>query len=295
MKIQDFDKDFYNVIEPYYSKKLYAEAVRNAILYIEDIIKKLSGLDYDGEKLINDAFSEKDPIIKINKCETTTEKDIQRSIYYIIRGLICGYRNPISHELNFVYGKREADTVLLLINNIILPKFDNSVNRINEIFDSIFINNREYSAQFFDSCISNIKHGQAYSLIQTVFRRLNEIKNDKYTYFILLLYNYLSSDERKSINKDINELLISDDKIKIARFFNLFPAPTWQFVDNNTKIKYENSVFHFFNKDYDLCNYKFIIDDIGKWIRFFENKEKIFNAYKNRWENDKRYSSFFEY
>ena len=62
-------------IRTHYENKDYTEVVRDALLCLTTEIRKKSDLtDSDGVDLINKAFSEKQPLIKINKLETTTDK-----------------------------------------------------------------------------------------------------------------------------------------------------------------------------------------------------------------------------
>ena len=58
-------------IKTHYDNKDYTEVVRDALLCLTTEIRKKSDLkDNDGVDLINKAFSEKQPLIKINKLET---------------------------------------------------------------------------------------------------------------------------------------------------------------------------------------------------------------------------------
>lgn len=62
-------------IKTHYDNKDYTEVVRDALLCLTTEIRKKSDLkDNDGVDLINKAFSEKQPLIKINKLETETDK-----------------------------------------------------------------------------------------------------------------------------------------------------------------------------------------------------------------------------
>ena len=68
-------------IKMHYDNKDYTEVVRDAILCLMSEIRKKSDLqNSDGVDLINKAFSEKNPIIKINKMQTETEKNKQKVV-----------------------------------------------------------------------------------------------------------------------------------------------------------------------------------------------------------------------
>jgi len=94
LKNEEFEKS----IEVHYKKEDYTESIRDALLYLcSEIRKKSDLLDNDGVDLINKAFSEKKPLIKINKLETENDKNIHRGICDLSKGLIEYFRNPMSH------------------------------------------------------------------------------------------------------------------------------------------------------------------------------------------------------
>ena len=82
----------------HYENKDYTEVIRDAILCLMNEIRKKSDLqDDDGVDLINKAFSEKKPLIKINKMQTQTEKNKHRGINDLSKGIVEYFRNPMSH------------------------------------------------------------------------------------------------------------------------------------------------------------------------------------------------------
>ena len=55
----------------------YARAVEEAYKCINNTVKIKSGLSADGQDLMNQAFSPKNPVLKINKLKTDSEKNQQ--------------------------------------------------------------------------------------------------------------------------------------------------------------------------------------------------------------------------
>ena len=88
-----------DAFKSHYNNKDYTEVVRDALLCMTTEIRRKSNLtDDDGVDLINKAFSEKNPLIKINKLATTTDKNKQSGIRDLSKGLIEYFRNPMSHS-----------------------------------------------------------------------------------------------------------------------------------------------------------------------------------------------------
>jgi len=141
-------------IATHYENKDYTEVVRDALLCLMNEIRKKSDLvDNDGIDLINKAFSENNPLIKINKLETTTDKNKHRGIMDLSKGLIEYFRNPMSHSKQ-EYSKKVADAILVLLDEVVLEEIvgSKSINSIDdwylEITNEIFPNTERYAKNF---------------------------------------------------------------------------------------------------------------------------------------------------
>ncbi len=87
----------------------YREAILNAFISLIDYIKELSGLDLDGDDLMNNVFSfnydkeqrkiTKYPTICINELKNKTDRDEQIGFKYLCRGAAAFVRNPKAHKL----------------------------------------------------------------------------------------------------------------------------------------------------------------------------------------------------
>ena len=145
---EDLKKEFWNSIKLHYEKDCYNDALKDACFYVIELIQqKGDNIDLDGEKLINEFFSEQKPKILINNNSTKSEKDEQRGFGFILRGIICAVRNPLSHSKKHSFSKEETDAILLFINNYILNKLDNTkeFGYVDNWFDFIFIKNNNDS------------------------------------------------------------------------------------------------------------------------------------------------------
>jgi len=111
--------DLWDVISSHYEKQDYTEAIRDALLHVNEIVREKSGLvDKDGVKLMESAFLGKNAALRINKYETETEKNIQEGIGFALKGLMMSVRNPISHE-KLSYSEEDALAIILYVNYIL--------------------------------------------------------------------------------------------------------------------------------------------------------------------------------
>lgn len=76
----------------------YARAVEEAYKCLNNRVKVKTGLDKDGQDLMNQAFSEKNPILKLNNLKTVSQRDEQIGYMLIFGGCMTGIRNPRAHE-----------------------------------------------------------------------------------------------------------------------------------------------------------------------------------------------------
>lgn len=87
----------------------YREAILNAFICLIDYVKERTGLDLDGDALMNQVFSinydkeqrriTKYPIIRINELQNMSDRDEQQGFMFLYKGAVGGIRNPKAHKL----------------------------------------------------------------------------------------------------------------------------------------------------------------------------------------------------
>ena len=91
--------DIVRVSKRAFESKLYAEAILNAYKEVIVRVREISGLrELDGVPLMEQAFSPRNPKIKLNNLQTPSERDEQAGFLSIFRGVALGIRNPKAHE-----------------------------------------------------------------------------------------------------------------------------------------------------------------------------------------------------
>ncbi len=99
MNLQTHISDqLWEAIEGSYQAGNFSHAVLDALHFVTDTIRQKSGIDADGAALVGQALGGDTPKLRINAFQTETEKNIQRGIEQILRGIYTGIRNPRSHE-----------------------------------------------------------------------------------------------------------------------------------------------------------------------------------------------------
>ena len=76
----------------------YSQAIFEAFKAVNNFVKQKTGLTLDGKTLMSKVFNEKEPLIKLNKLKTQSEKDEQEGFKFLFMGAMVGIRNPKAHD-----------------------------------------------------------------------------------------------------------------------------------------------------------------------------------------------------
>ncbi len=229
-------------IKTHYENKDYTEVVRDALLCLTTEIRKKSDLkDNDGVDLINKAFSEKNPLIKINKLETENDKNKHRGIMDLSKGLIEYFRNPMSHSKQ-EYSKEIADAILVLLDEVILEEVvgSKSINSIDdwylEVTNELFPNTERYAKNL----ISTIPSNKYFELAVMLYKNRNNITKLK-DKIIDELVNNLSEKEFHDYCEVIENDLFGDITEKdIISSLKFISTNIWNKLSDLAKTKIED-------------------------------------------------------
>lgn len=84
-------------IKIYYENKQYGEAADQGTKIYCDVIRTLTDLTEDGNGLIDKVFDDKTPFFRLADSSHETGRNIQKGQKLLSKGLITGFRNPVSH------------------------------------------------------------------------------------------------------------------------------------------------------------------------------------------------------
>ncbi|MDD4157337.1 MAG: TIGR02391 family protein [Candidatus Cloacimonetes bacterium] len=113
-------------------KQLYVQghtndAVRKATEIYEHTIQiMISDTNSHGDSLMNLAFNEAKPKIKMNPLKTNNDKNEQRGMMFLSKGMMAGIRNIYSHGNSATQGYIDALHFLCFIS-VMLKKIDNRI------------------------------------------------------------------------------------------------------------------------------------------------------------------------
>lgn len=92
----------------------YYHAVHEAAKSLCDRVRTMTGLDLDGAKLFETAFSVKKPYLALTSLQTESERNQQNGLKELLCGVMHLVRNPTAHELRIRWDINEKDAVDVL-------------------------------------------------------------------------------------------------------------------------------------------------------------------------------------
>jgi uncharacterized protein (TIGR02391 family) len=97
----------------------YPQAVEEGFKYLNNLVKRRTNLNADGSGLMTNAFSLNDPLLRLSKLTTQSQKDQQLGYMQILAGSMTGIRNPRAHEHKYLDEPRNAIELLGLCNHLV--------------------------------------------------------------------------------------------------------------------------------------------------------------------------------
>jgi len=77
----------------------YSQATFEAFKYLDNQVKKISGINESGQKLMMAAFTDINPKIRLTPLATQSEIDEQLGYRFIFAGSMSAIRNPRGHDI----------------------------------------------------------------------------------------------------------------------------------------------------------------------------------------------------
>jgi len=113
------EPDLRAVVRQVFLNGHYGLAVEEGFKYLNNLVKRRSGLEADGSSLMGSAFSMHSPVLKLNDLRTQSKKDQQLGYMQILQGSMTGIRNPRAHEHKYLDEPRNAIELLALCNHLV--------------------------------------------------------------------------------------------------------------------------------------------------------------------------------
>ncbi len=123
-----FHPEVHRHSEKLFLQENYFHAVFEAAKAYNYAVKKKSGSKKDGVDLMMHEFDSKRGVLKLNKCDSETDINVQEGIKFLSSGLMRAIRNPTAHEpaITWPINKQDCLDILSFIS-FLFRQLDNAV------------------------------------------------------------------------------------------------------------------------------------------------------------------------
>ena len=280
----------------------YNHAIIDAIEYMSEIIREKSGLDGDGEQLFGKAFGGESPILRINKLQTVTERDIQQGLLLILIGMYKGIRNPRSHD-QVKDTKNTADSIIYFVDYL-LGIIDQSQepftipNFVSRVFDKHFVQTSEYTKLL----VEEIPPKKRFDVLIEIYRKKQEEYGLNLALVVKEILKVISEEQTTQFLEVVSdELKTTQDYTVLGLILQILPPNLWKKLNKTARLRVENILIKSIdegeaNKHGDLVAERGWLGTSAKgFIKYFELKDDLQNVILKKLEQNDAYEKMYVY
>ena len=108
----------------------YFHLIFEATKCVLNHLRIISGLNLDGNQLVNSCFDGKNPLMLINRFDTASAKDEHKGLHSLLNLLVYWFRDPKAHELKCFSQDSKEDAVAAII----------LISKARTLLDKCFLN-----------------------------------------------------------------------------------------------------------------------------------------------------------
>lgn len=224
-----------------YEAENYSHAILEATYLISSVLRERAGVDGDGSALVGQALGGDDPKLKLNPLQTESEKNIQKGMEQILRGVYLGIRNPRSHEQTSD-DKETADAIIHFLGYV-LTLLNSSKEAftidsfVAKVFDSEFVESSRYA----ELLVAEVPKLRLADALIAIYRARKKAELRKLRYLVPKLLGALSPAQLSSyLNVVSEELRTATDDLAIRTSLQMLTPEVWPNVSELSRLRIEN-------------------------------------------------------
>jgi uncharacterized protein (TIGR02391 family) len=274
-------EELWKEISSTYEAKNYCGAIIDAMKYLSYLIREKTGAEGDGQALVGQAFGGDQPLLRINKFQTDTEKSEQRGFEQILRGLYMAIRNPRSHD-QIEDNQINADAIIYFINYLI-DKIDKSSEPfsfekyLEQVFDPDFVEEDHYA----EVLAKEIPAKKRLDVLIQIYRQRCDGDTKKIRFMINAILDLLPEHQIEDYYNVVSEELRTiGDQSGLIKCMEIIPEQQWIKVSEVARLKVENKLLISMTEgEYDFAKRKLLKGGLGTFasgiLEYYTNKEKV--------------------
>lgn len=274
--------ELWDAVSKPYEAGIYSNAILEAIHFLSNTLRERANVDGDGVSLVGQALGGDDPRLRINKFQTETERNEQKGLEQILRGIYVGVRNPRSHE-QFEDTQATANAVILFVDYILgticqaKPPFTLE-EWSKRVFDPDFVASDRYAKLL----ASEVPPKKQIDALITIYRNKMDGDGDKLQYIFSALIGIIGDDQVGDFLSIVSEeLKVTTEDAVVKLILQILPERLWPRIEEVARIRIENKLI----RSIELGTYTkgkhtpgWLATWGGDFIKYFTLKMEIYQA-----------------
>lgn len=221
----------------------FTDAILVGVRVLSEKLRYVSSNEGDGAKLVGQVLGGTAPQFRLNRLQTNSEKDEQKGIEQLLRGIYMGIRNPRTHEVTEDtedFAIRVLCLVDLGLGYLSRESYEFDVDAlVNRLYEPHFVPNPEYA----QALVADTPEDMLVAVFRRAFERRDEGKSDSTKYFFFALYQMMSQEQMSEATQIAGEALRTESEgSQIAKIFRILKPETWPMLQDDVQIRLENIV-----------------------------------------------------
>jgi len=262
-------EELWGAVASVYTAGNYSHAILEAVHHLSSVLRNRSGVDGDGAALVGQAIGGDSPRIRVSSLQTDSERNVQKGIEQILRGIYLAIRNPRSHEPTND-SKETADAIIYFLNYIlgILDASQNAFTAegfIGRVLDPEFVEGQRY-AELLISEIPAMKRGDA---LLAIYSNRRAVALQKRRHLVSGLLATLSEAQLINYVAVVSEeLRTTTDDASIRTALQMLTPDIWPRVAEVARLRIENKLINGI-KDGEIVAGRQVTQALATWSNSF--------------------------
>ncbi|MFH1487096.1 MAG: TIGR02391 family protein, partial [Chloroflexota bacterium] len=216
------------------------------------------------------ALGGESPRLRVNRLQTETERNVQKGLEQILRGMYLAIRNPRSHE-QIEDTKDTADAIIHFLSYL-LSILDESQEPFTlskflaRVFDPDFVRSDRYA----ELLVAEIPLNKRLDTLVEIYRKRVEGDGEKLKYTVRAVISKLPDDQTARFLAVVSDdLKVAQEEAAIRLTLWVLPPHLWPQVSEVARLRIENKLIQSIREGKAYPSNKQVKGTLGTWARDF--------------------------
>lgn len=238
------DELWTSIAAPYEGER-FSHAVLEALHHLSNVLRDRAGVDGDGAALVGQALSGDQPRLKLNPLQTESDKNVQKGVEQILRGIYLGIRNPRSHEQSSDT-KEDADAIIHFVDFILrLLNASQATFTIESFLQRVQDPEFVESVRYAELLVSEVPRLKLADAAISVFRTRKKIEVKRLRHLVPTLLGKLDTNQlARYLDVVSDEFRVATDESSIRTGLQMLTPEVWPQLAELPRLRIENKLIN---------------------------------------------------